>query len=260
MTSWLVRLKHRRNVRLATTLLRRASAATTVSEPLARDLRLRHPKLDVHVLENGVELGQVARAHAREGGFRDRGRFVVTYTGNFFGRQSAAEFLAGIEWALEHEPTARGDLLVKFVGGLKPDELARALKLGDVVEHEPFLRHDDVLATQRAADLLLLYVAPGRGSEGVYTGKVFEYVAARRPVLALAPADNVAAKLVERAGSTTSAGGGSLVTDFSGETIGTALIASWRTWIAAGGRDGAATARRLHALLADVTSTAQRTD
>src|SRR5690606_21715064 len=33
MSSWLVRRKHRRNVRLATKLLRRAAAATTVSEP-----------------------------------------------------------------------------------------------------------------------------------------------------------------------------------------------------------------------------------
>jgi glycosyltransferase involved in cell wall biosynthesis len=241
LDSLLVRSKHRRNVRLATRLLGRASAATTVSEPLAADLRLRHPNLDVHVLENGIETTSVARAHARASGFRDIGRFVVAYTGNFFGRQSAASFLAGVEQALEREPSLRSDLLIRFVGGLKPAELERAVALGDVVEHIEFLRHDDVLAQQRAADLLLLYVAPGRGSAGVYTGKVFEYVAARRPVLALAPADNVASDLLKRAGSTT-AGGGARTDPNDAGAITDALLVAWNTWVDAGGRDGAAVA------------------
>jgi glycosyltransferase involved in cell wall biosynthesis len=239
LDSILVRSKHRRNVRLATRLLGRASAATTVSEPLAADLRIRHPQLDVHVLENGIETDSVARAHTRANGFRDAGRFVVAYTGNFFGRQSAASFLTGVEQALEREPSLETDLLLRFVGGLKPAELERATRLGDVVEHVEFLRHDDVLAQQRAADLLLLYVAPGRGSAGVYTGKVFEYVAARRPVLALAPADNVASVLLDRAGST-NGGGGVRVDPDDADAVTVALLAAWRTWIDAGGRDGAA--------------------
>jgi glycosyltransferase involved in cell wall biosynthesis len=274
MDSALVRLKHGRNVRLATRLMREAAAATTVSEPLARDLRARHPQLDVLVLENGIEPAEVSRAHARADGFRDRGRFTVTYTGNFFGRQSATAFLDGLAAALRREPDLRGDLLVKFVGGLKPGELARATTgaLGEVVEHEPFLRHDDVLATQRAADLLLLYVAPGRGSQGVYTGKVFEYVAARRPVLAIAPAGNVAADLLARAGSTAPGAGGAHVDDEDPDRIAAALVAAWRAWRAAGGAEGAplpdvavpaevlgsidrgATTRRLHELLERVTA------
>ena len=229
MDSPLVRAKHRRNVRLATRLMRDAAAATTVSEPLAADLRRRHPGLDVHVLENGIERAEVTRAHTRADGFRDRSQFVVTYTGNFFGRQSASSFLTGVERAIARDDDLGHDLLVKFVGGLKPHELEQATALGDVFEHERFLRHDDVLATQKAADLLLLYVAPGRGSQGVYTGKVFEYVAARRPVLALAPADNVAAALLERAGSTHS-GGGALVDPEDPDQVADALLAAWNEW------------------------------
>lgn len=235
-----VRWKQRRNERLATRLLRRAAAATTVSEPLAADLRVRHPQLDVHVLENGIEPGEVSRAHARASGFRDRGRFVVTYTGNFFGLQSAAGFLAGLEVLVARCPQARDDLLIKFVGGLKPHELERARALGEVVEHEAFLRHDDVLATQKAADLLLLVVAAGRGSQGVYTGKVFEYVAARRPVLALAPADNVATELLRRSGQLAAGGfaDSSAESHADGRDVAQQLEAAWRAWVDAGGRDG----------------------
>ncbi len=241
MGSALVRAKHRANVRLATRIMRRASAATTVSEPLAADLRGRHKGLDVHVLENGIEPAEVARAHARADGFRDIGRFVVAYTGNFFGQQRAAEFLDGLAVALELEPELRRDLLVRFVGGLKPHELERALAFGDRVEHVPFMRHDDVLAQQRAADLLLFYVAHGRGSTGVYTGKVFEYVAARRPVLALAPADNVATALLDEAGSTRTSGGAHVAEFEDPGDVAKDLLDAWRAWRDAGGRDGCRT-------------------
>ncbi len=237
MSSLAVRMKHRANRRLATRLMRRAAAATTVSAPLAADLRARHPHLDATVLENGIEPAEVARAHARASGFRDTGRFVVVYTGNFFGRQSAASFLSALDRALATDDAFARDVLVRFVGGLKPVERTRAEERGDVVELVPFLRHDDVLAQQRAADLLLLYVAPGRGSQGVYTGKVFEYVAARRPVLALSPSDNVASMLLAEAGAT-AAGVGARVDPDDVDAIAGALLDLWRHWRDAGGPDG----------------------
>lgn len=241
MDSPLVRIKHARNVRLATKVLARASAATTVSEPLAVDLRRRHSGLPVHVLENGVELDQVDRARDRADGFRDHGRFVVAYTGNFFGRQSPAAFLDGLERACTDDAEFATDTIVRFIGGMKPaDEqrIADSPTLAPVVERERFLRHDDVLAQQAAADLLLLYVAPGRGSQGVYTGKVFEYVASRRPVLALAPHDNVCVDLLAAATATDARRGGSRVDPDDVAAIASALLDAWRTWRDAGGRDG----------------------
>jgi glycosyltransferase involved in cell wall biosynthesis len=271
MSSIAVRWKHARNRRLATRLMRDAAAAVTVSEPLAQDLRGRHPGLDVTVVENGFERPEVDRAASRAEGFRDPDRFVVAYTGNFFGRQSAASFLAAVEQALEREPALGDDLLLRFVGGLKPAERARldALVERGVAEHEPFLRHDDVLAHQRAADLLFLYVAPGVGSRGVFTGKVFEYVAARRPVLALAPVDNVASELLALAGAT-SARGGARVDPDEVPAITDALIDAWGAWGSADGTlpdvdvpdellaslDRADGARRLAALLRAVTGRA----
>lgn len=241
LDSALVRWKHARQVRLATRVLALASAATTVSAPLANDLRGRHPGLPIHVLENGVEFDQVDRARDRADGFRDAGRFVVAYTGNFFGRQSPASFLEALERAVAAEPAFGDDAIIRFVGGMKPadeERIAASAALARVVERERFLRHDDVLAHQAAADLLLLYVASGRGSQGVYTGKVFEYVAARRPVLALAPHDNVCVELLATAGATDPARGGARVEPDDVAAICDALLTAWRTWRDAGGPAG----------------------
>src|SRR5205823_9286845 len=58
------------------------------------------------------------------------------------------------------------------------------------------------LAWQRDSEALLLLVpdANGRG-RGVVTAKLFEYLAAERPILAAVPPDGAAAALVEETGA-----------------------------------------------------------
>jgi glycosyltransferase involved in cell wall biosynthesis len=60
------------------------------------------------------------------------------------------------------------------------------------------LPHQEALAHQLAADLLLLVVGSGPGSSAVATGKIYEYLAAGKPILALTPA-SAAADLLEEA-------------------------------------------------------------
>src|SRR5215207_7330881 len=202
-----VRAHHALDVRYANRLMRQASLITTVSEPLAADLRRRHPERSVEIIPNGVDLERLEtlpEAPPLVSGAPREDRFVVSYTVNFFGRQSPQTFLAGLEALLERRPELADHLAVRFVGQLKAQDHARIdgnEQLCRVVERVDFLPWAEVLAEQRAADLLFLYVAPGRGSGGVFTGKVFEYVAAARPILALVPHDNVAAQLVRDAGT-----------------------------------------------------------
>jgi len=195
-----VRRKHAVAVRTATRWMRAAAAITTVSEPLAADLRRRHPETPVTVIENGVDLADLAgmpEPPANE-------RFTAIYTGNFFGRQSPEVLLDALELLARETPAIVDDVSVRMIGGVKPGDDARIAAspaLSAIVSREPMMDYDDTLATQRSADLLLLYVAPGPGSAGVFTGKVFEYVAAARPVLAMVPAGNVCIELLTSAGS-----------------------------------------------------------
>ena len=60
------------------------------------------------------------------------------------------------------------------------------------------LSHDEALAVQRAADGLLVITGPGQ--TGVATGKLYEYMAANRPILVIGD-DTAAAQIVQRAGA-----------------------------------------------------------
>ena len=125
-------------------------------------------------------------------------RFRITHTGAFFGKRDPKPFLRALaESGLE-------DVVVRFVGGFRAadQEFADSLGLGDRVEVIPFVPRRRSLELQRDSEALLLIAADagGRGT-GVIPGKVFEYVAAGRPILAAVPADGAAGRLIEEIGA-----------------------------------------------------------
>jgi glycosyltransferase involved in cell wall biosynthesis len=93
-------------------------------------------------------------------------------------------------------------VVARFVGGLRSadSEFAAELGLGDRVEEIPHVPRRSALELQRDSEALLLLLpeAGGRGRT-VPSGKIFEYLAAERPILAAVPPDGVAAELVRQA-------------------------------------------------------------
>jgi glycosyltransferase involved in cell wall biosynthesis len=129
--------------------------------------------------------------------YRPSERFRITHTGSFFGKRDPRPFLTAFaESGL--------DAVVRFVGDFRPAdaEWAAALELGDRLELIPYVARRRSLELQRDSEALLLLIpeAGGRG-RGVLSGKVFEYLAAERPILAVVPPDGAAADLIRGAGT-----------------------------------------------------------
>ena len=80
--------------------------------------------------------------------------------------------------------------------------MGRGPGIGDRLELLPYVPRRRSLELQRDSEALLLLIpeADGRG-KGVLSGKVFEYLAAERPILALVPPDGAAARLLEETGA-----------------------------------------------------------
>ena len=189
-----VRAKRAVEERIARRVLGRADAITAVTSFIAREgAALARPGTPVTVVPNGCDFDDFDGLEYRRGE-----RLVVLHAGSFFGQRSPRPFLEAV--AALDDPR----IVARFLGDLRPAdrEWALDLGLGDRLEIDGFRPHRETLAAMKAADVLLLLVprAGGRGLS-VLSGKVYEYLASERPVLALVPPEGAAAELLRETGA-----------------------------------------------------------
>jgi len=196
-----VRAKRAVERRMARMVAHRATALVGVTDAIAAELAGLDPgaAAKTHVIGHGVDLSDFAGLdHAPPD------RFTIVHTGAFFGLRTPRPFLTAVRDLLDRRPDLRGQVLVRFVGDMRESDRAWARDLGidGAWEETGFLPYRDAIAAQRDADALLLLIphAGGRG-DTVISGKVYEYLAARRPILAVVPPAGVAAALVTSAGA-----------------------------------------------------------
>ena len=188
-----VRAKEQVTRQVALLVARKADAIVAASEAIADEARGLSPRGRVVTIPNGCDFDDFAGLEYTPGD-----RFRLTHTGSFFGKRDPKPFLQALaDSGLE-------DVLVRFVGDFRPAdrEFLESLSLGDRVELIDYVPRRRSLALQRDSDALLLLIpeAGGRG-RGVLSGKVFEYIAAERPILAAVPPDGAAAQLLRDTGA-----------------------------------------------------------
>ena len=188
-----VRAKEQGEYAVAKLIARSADAIVCVSDAISEEMRAREPKGRVATIANGSDFDDFAGLeHHRSS------RFRITHAGSFFGKRDPRPFLTAVaQSGLE-------DVVARFLGDFRSSdrEWAETLALGDRLELIPYAPRRRSLELQRDSEALLLLIpeAGGRG-RGVLSGKVFEYLAAERPILAAVPPDGAAAALIRDAGA-----------------------------------------------------------
>lgn len=188
-----VRAKEQGEHAVARLVASRADGIVAVSDAIADEVRARSPKGPVTTIANGSDFDDFAGlAH------RPSDRFRITHTGSFFGKRDPRPFLTAVQ------RSNLADVVVRFLGDFRAAdrEWAETLGLGDRLELIPYAPRRRSLELQRDSEALLLLIpdAGGRG-RGVLSGKVFEYLAAERPILAVVPPDGAAAALIRDTGA-----------------------------------------------------------
>jgi glycosyltransferase involved in cell wall biosynthesis len=188
----LVRIKEQGEHGVAALVARYADAVVAAADAIADEARSLEPRGQVLTIANGADFDDFAGLE-----HHPSPRFRITHAGSFFGRRDPRPFLTALaESGL--------DVVARFAGDFRPAdrEWAEQLGLGDRLELIPYVTRRRSLELQRDSEALLLLIpeAGGRG-RGVLSGKVFEYLAAERPILAVVPPDGAAAGLIRGTGA-----------------------------------------------------------
>jgi glycosyltransferase involved in cell wall biosynthesis len=190
--SRLVRAKEWTAERVARLVARRADGIVAVSDAIADETRALQPQGQVVTIANGSDFDDFEGLDYRPGR-----RFRITHTGSFFGKRDPRPFLTALA-------QSGLDVEARFLGDFRSADRAWAeeLGLGDRLQLLPYAPRREALELQRDSEALLLLIpdAGGRG-KGVLSGKVFEYLAAERPILAVVPPDGAAADLIRETGA-----------------------------------------------------------
>lgn len=181
--------------RLELRTLDKASALVTVSEPLADDLSRLHTHKPVYVITNGFDPEDACFDPPE---LTDK--FTVTYTGALYGgKRDPAMLFEALRNLIINDVIDPDRVEVRFYGSQDPwlfDEIKGA-SLEGVVKVLGFVPRSVALEKQRESQLLLLLLWNNPQEKGVYTGKIFEYLAAGRPIIALGgPKESVVKNLL----------------------------------------------------------------
>lgn len=192
LRAWVPQWRQRLELFLERRILGSASAAITVSEPKSDVVRGRVANLDkcpVVTLTNGYDPEEFDDVVAEQG---SEGVFRIVYAGRLFKNRRGYELIEAAGQLLREQPALRQRLAIEYYGGVAPEIAARMktlieqYELAQVVRFHPDVSYLRSKALQKGADALLLIVDGGETSSGVIPGKLFEYVAARRPILCIA--------------------------------------------------------------------------
>jgi len=173
-----------------------AAACVTVSEPMAETLRRRHGKLTTVVL-NGYD---DSPRHAPSRDTQDDDEQVrIVYTGVIYpGRRDPSVLFAAVKSLGAVAERVHMTFYGQDLRGVA--EAADRYGVSHLVRLRGAIAYSESLAAQQNADVLLQLLWNDPREAGVYTGKLFEYVGAGRPILAVGSDRGVAVDLIRTRG------------------------------------------------------------
>ncbi|PWL39051.1 glycosyl transferase family 1 [Flagellimonas aquimarina] len=115
--------------------------------------------------------------------------FTISHIGSLLtGRNPIALWQAIKELVEEHE-TFKSHLKIQLAG-VVGEEVVKSIRkygLDSYTKHLGYLSHEKVLDVQQSSQVLLLLEIDSEETKGIIPGKLFEYLNAKRPILAVGP-------------------------------------------------------------------------
>ena len=127
--------------------------------------------------------------------------FRIVYLGTFSSDCNPSPFFTALSDLFKAGLIPKSKIKFLHLGlsmGFDMENLLLKHDLNDVFEEKGYVPHKQAVKLLQSAHLFLLTIAPSKQREFITTSKIFEYMEAKRPILAVVPPTGSAAQLVNR--------------------------------------------------------------
>ena len=198
-----------------------ANYIIVVSDLIKDDIIKRYPfaASKIETLTNGFDPEDFKNLTSK----KRSNKFTITYTGSIYGLRTARSFLIGLKELIIENEDLEKNIEVHFVGnyGNETACLVRELQLEKYVKLKENVSHTKCIDFLMSSDVLLLLIT----SKENLTGKMFEYFASQKPIIAISPIDGLASKLIR------SINAGIVIPPRNIELIKKAILLYYNRWI-----------------------------
>ncbi|MBT7424669.1 MAG: glycosyltransferase [Flavobacterium sp.] len=180
-------------------VLRKSDMVIVVGETM-KDKFLKYTKR-IEVLTNGFDTIETSLTQELDE------KFSITHVGLMNSDRNPTILWEVLNEISNTNLNFKNDLRIKLIGKLD-DAVIQDLKVFDhnTIETIPYLDHKDISKYQASSQILLLSINEVPSAKGIITGKIFEYLQAKRPILAIGPEDGDAAMILKNTNAGTIVG------------------------------------------------------
>jgi len=178
-------------------IIQNADCVLVVSKGMKEEYELLHPK-NIQVISNGYDESDV-----QAGKLKLDEKFSISHIGTLNAARNPKTLWKILAKICFENQEFKTDLQIQLVGKVDFSVIndISCLNLQDNLLKIDYLSHKEAIEMQQSSQVLLLLINQSGNAKGILTGKFFEYLAAKRPILAIGPTDGDAAAILNETGA-----------------------------------------------------------
>lgn len=182
----------KRHHKLEKEVLQKADKILVVGAQMKKEFQKTLALANIEVITNGFD------SEIAQNTILDK-KFSILHVGSINADRSHESFYKALHYLLQKNENLKDFLELKLVG--KVDFTAREYiskyQLEEFTEFVNYVPYTEISEIQQTAHILYLPVNNTPNAKGILTGKLFEYLAAKRPILAQGPQDGDLAQILK---------------------------------------------------------------
>jgi glycosyltransferase involved in cell wall biosynthesis len=194
----LSRWADRKHHQLEKEILLSANAVSVVSHQMEADFKGIHNR-NYNIVTNGFDATDFQPISNSQTDIK----FSIAHIGSLGPTRNPLILWKVLSELIKEKKEFATNLEIKLVGkvDVSVSNSIQQAGMDEYINKIEYLPHDQVLDVMQKSQVLLLVINQTPNSKGILTGKIFEYLAAQRPIICIGPKDGDAAKVLLETGS-----------------------------------------------------------